>query len=161
MTKKTYSTSQLTGLVLLRVAIGWHFLYEGIIKIINPNWSSFGYLMDSKGFMENFFHAIAQQEQILYIADLLNMWGLAAIGLSLILGLLTRPAIIGGIILLAMYYLSHPAFLGLGYALPSEGNYFIINKTLVELFALYVLWLFPTSKIIGLDRLIFGSSSSK
>ncbi len=117
--------------------------------------------MDSKGFMENFFQTIAKQEQILYVADLLNMWGLVAIGLSLIIGLFSRPAIIGGILLLAMYYLSHPAFLGLGYALPSEGNYFIINKTLVELFALYVLLVFPTSKTIGIDRLIFRKSASE
>jgi len=161
MTKKTFSTSQLTGLVLLRVAIGWHFLYEGLIKIALPVWSSFGYLMDSKGFMENFFHTIAGQEQILQFADLVNMWGLVAIGLSLVIGLFSRPAIIAGIVLLAMYYLSHPAFLGLDYALPSEGSYFIINKTFIELLALYVLFVFPTSKTIGLDRLIFRHSASE
>ena len=27
---------QLYGLVALRVLIGWHFLYEGIAKLINP-----------------------------------------------------------------------------------------------------------------------------
>ena len=27
---------QLYGLVTLRVLIGWHFLYEGISKVINP-----------------------------------------------------------------------------------------------------------------------------
>ena len=161
MNKKTFSTSQLTGLVLLRLAIGWHFLYEGLIKIAMPNWSSYGYLMDSKGFMENFFHAITEQEQILQFADFLNMWGLVAIGLSLVMGLFSRPAIIAGIVLLAMYYLSHPAFLGLAYALPSEGSYFIVNKTLIELLALYVLFVFPTSKTIGLDRLIFRNSASK
>ena len=25
-------------LVLLRTVIGWHFLYEGLIKITDPNW---------------------------------------------------------------------------------------------------------------------------
>ena len=39
---------QLYGLVTLRVLIGWHFLYEGISKIINPYWSSAAYLLDSK-----------------------------------------------------------------------------------------------------------------
>jgi len=161
MNTKTFSTPQLTGLVLLRVAIGWHFLYEGLIKIASPNWSSYGYLMDSKGFMGSFFHSLAAQDQILHFADLLNMWGLVAIGLSLVIGLFSRPAIIAGIILLAMYYVSHPAFLGLDYALPSEGSYFIINKTFIELLTLYVLFVFPTSKIIGLDRLIFRNSASE
>ena len=35
-----YAGSQLNGLVLLRVLIGWHFLYEGVSKLINPYWSS-------------------------------------------------------------------------------------------------------------------------
>ena len=39
---------QLYGLVTLRVLIGWHFLYEGISKVINPYWSSAAYLLDSK-----------------------------------------------------------------------------------------------------------------
>jgi len=39
---------QLYGLVTLRALIGWHFLYEGISKLINPYWSSAAYLLDSK-----------------------------------------------------------------------------------------------------------------
>ena len=39
---------QLYGLVSLRVLIGWHLLYEGVSKIINPYWSSAAYLLDSK-----------------------------------------------------------------------------------------------------------------
>ena len=31
-----YSKLQLTLLVLLRVGIGWHFLYEGIAKLTSP-----------------------------------------------------------------------------------------------------------------------------
>jgi len=57
--------------------------------------------------------------------------------------------------LLAMYYLSHPPFVGLEYILPTEGNYLFVNKILVELFTFAVLLVFPTNKIIGFDRLIF------
>jgi thiosulfate dehydrogenase [quinone] large subunit len=36
-----HSTAQLTVLLLLRLAIGWHFLYKGIAKLFTPNnWSS-------------------------------------------------------------------------------------------------------------------------
>ncbi len=38
---------------------------------------------------------------------------------------------------------------------PVEGNYLLINKTLVEATALLVLYVFPTGNIIGVDRLIF------
>jgi thiosulfate dehydrogenase [quinone] large subunit len=58
-------------------------------------------------------------------------------------------------LLLAFYYLSHPPFVGLNYALPSEGSYFIVDKVMIEFFALVVLSLFPTGHLIGLDRLIF------
>ncbi len=52
-----YSNTQLFWLVALRVLIGWHFLYEGLVKVINPNWSSAGYLMDSQGFLAGFFQS--------------------------------------------------------------------------------------------------------
>ena len=39
---------QFYGLVTLRFLIGWHFLYEGISKLLNPYWSSAAYLLDSK-----------------------------------------------------------------------------------------------------------------
>lgn len=152
--------TQLFWLVMLRLAIGWHFLYEGLVKLSNPNWTSFGYLMDSKGLFEGMFHAMAENESVLATVDFFNIWGLIAIGTSLVIGLLSRPAIIGGITLLAFYYLSHPAFISLKYAMPSSGSYFIVDKTVIELVALAVLFVFPTSKEIGLDSLVFKKLSS-
>lgn len=149
-----YTNGQLTLLVILRMLIGWHFLYEGVVKLWNPNWSAGGYLLDSKGAFSGLFYAMAGNPGILKVVDFLNVWGLIFIGLALILGLFTRLATIGGIVLLAFYYLSHPALIGVKYALPSEGSYLLVNKNLIELFALAVLFVFPTGKIIGLDRLI-------
>jgi thiosulfate dehydrogenase [quinone] large subunit len=151
----SYSVKQKAFLVLLRVFIGWHFLYEGLVKAMNPNWSSIGYLMDSKGFMAEFFYSLASNQSLLGVVDFVNTWGLVAIGLGLILGCLTQIATLSGIILLAFYYLSHPAFVGAKYALPSEGSYLYINKILIEMAALVVLYVFPTGKMIGIDRLIF------
>jgi len=150
-----YPNMQLIGLVALRVLIGWHFLYEGLVKVINPNWSSAGYLMDSQGFLAGFYQSLATNQSVLPVVDFMNMWGLMAIGLGLILGCFSRIALSGGIILLLFYYLSHPPFVGLKYSLPMEGSYLIVNKNLIEMAALIVLLLFPTSKIVGIDRLIF------
>ena len=75
----------------------------------------------------------------------------------MILGFLERPACILGILLLAFYYLSHPPFVGIRYAVPGEGSYLIVNKNLIELLALAVLFVFPSSRHIGIDRLIFKS----
>lgn len=149
-----YSRKQLNILVILRMMIGWHLLYEGMVKLWNPNWSAAGYLMDSKWLFAGFFHWIAGNSTLLAIADFVNVWGLIIIGLSLILGLYARYAAIGGIVLLSLYYLSHPPVIGVKYALPSEGSYLFINKNLIEIFALAALAVFPTSKYIGLERLL-------
>jgi thiosulfate dehydrogenase (quinone) large subunit len=144
-------------LTLLRLAIGWHFLYEGLAKLVNPNWSSVSYLMDSGGFMKQFFFNLAANPDVLKVIDLLNIWGLILIGLGLMLGAFTRVAIVSGMALLALYYLSHPPFVGIKYAVPMEGSYLVVNRILIEFIALAVLFVFPTWKEFGLDRLIFSS----
>ena len=42
------SKSQTVFLVLLRIFIGWHLLYEGVAKILIPEWSSEAYLLNSR-----------------------------------------------------------------------------------------------------------------
>ncbi len=161
MQKKTkrgvpnYTTTQLTVLVVLRVMIGWHFLYEGMVKVLNPYWSSDGYLLESKGIFSGLATSIVANPTSLKIVDFLNEWGLIVIGLGLMAGFLTRTASIAGIFLLLFYYLFHPPFIGYTYQTPVEGSYLIINKNLIEMCALFLLTVFPTGKIIGLDRLIF------
>lgn len=51
-----YTKAQITWLVVLRLFIGWHFMYEGLVKIMNPKWTSMAYLLDSKGPASSFFH---------------------------------------------------------------------------------------------------------
>ncbi len=155
-----FTHGQATWLVLLRVAIGWHFLYEGLVKLFNPSWSPFGYLMDSRGFFAPLFHGIATNPGILAVVDVMNQWGLVLIGTGLILGLFARPAAWAGMLLLSFYYLSHPPMIGLNYALPSEGSYFIVDKVLIEFLALGFLSLFPAGRLAGLDRILFNKPKS-
>jgi len=150
-----YTNAQLTVLVILRMLIGWHFLYEGIVKFLNPYWSSVGYLLEAPEMFSEVFSLITDNPDVLKIVDFLNIWGLTAIGLCLILGLFTRTATIAGIVLLFLYYSAQPPLPGITYTTPSEGSYLIVNKNLIELFALVVLALFPTGKRIGIDRFIF------
>ena len=133
------SSCQTTWLVLLRVAIGWHFLYEGLTKFLNPSWTPLGYLMDSKGVFAPMFYALVANPSILKTVAFLNEWGLILIGAGLIVGLFTRVATWAGMLLLVFYYSSHPPLVGLSYALPSEGSYFIIDKVVIEFLALGVL----------------------
>lgn len=154
----SYTNLQLLLLIFLRVVIGWHFLYEGLAKLLNPYWSSAGYLIESKWIFSGFFKTIAACPPALKTVDFLNTWGLMVIGLALILGVLDRAACLAGAVFLFLYYISTPPFVGYSYSIPQEGSYVIVNKNLVELGALLVLAAFPTGRNIGLERLLFGPS---
>jgi thiosulfate dehydrogenase [quinone] large subunit len=139
--------SQKTALVLLRLLIGWHFLYEGVIKLYNPSWTAKGYLLSAE-FLKPVF-AMMAKEGVIGAIDTLNISLLIIVGVLLIAGFKTSWASIGGMLLLALYYLAHPPFTGITQG-PAEGSYWIVNKNLIELAALYVLYLFPTSVAFGI-----------
>ena len=148
-----FSTLQLTFLLLLRFAIGWHILYEGIAKLLDPSWSSVEFLNESQWVLSGFSQWIISDPNVLSVVDFMNTWGLIAIGLGLIFGLFSRLASIAGAFLLLIYYLNAPPLTGIEYTLPAGGNYIIVNETLIEVIALCVLALFPTSHIFGLDAI--------
>jgi len=144
----------MTFLLLLRFLIGWHILYEGIAKLLNPQWSSMEFLQESQWILSGFAQWIISDQGVLSVVDFLNTWGLIVIGLGLILGLFSRAAAVAGAILLFVYYLNTPPITGIEYTLPRDGSYLIVDKTLIEAAALCVLALFPTSKKFGLDAFI-------
>ena len=153
-----YTSQQLFSLTILRVLIGWHFLYEGLVKLWSePAWTSKAYLMGSVGPAAPLFKTIAASQLLLNITDKLNIWGLVLIGLSLFTGLFCRYFKIFGIFLLLLYYAAYPPFASLGAKFPAEGSYWIVNKNLIEMAALFVLFLFPTSQITGLDYFLLRS----
>ena len=157
----SYSNKQLSILVILRVVVGWHIFYEGLSKLLNPNWTSLAYLLDSKGFFAGFFYGLASNPSLLKAVDILNVWGLLIIGLFLMIGLFEKITSLAGMILIGLYYLSHPPFIGLTYAVPGEGSYFIINKNIIEFFALAINLYFPNSRIVGFDRFIYLAKNKK
>jgi uncharacterized membrane protein YphA (DoxX/SURF4 family)/phosphoheptose isomerase len=141
-----------TLITILRVAIGWHFLYEGYIKIA-ATWSAKDYLINTHGFLSGFFHWLAESPVRLEIVDVLNEVGLILIGLSLFVGLLSRWSSICGVLMLVLYYLAYPPF-GISLLLDAhEGSVFVVDKLLVEALALVFL-AFYKEKGYGLDRLI-------
>lgn len=149
-----YTNAQATALVLLRIFIGWHLLYEGLVKAFNPYWTAGPYLAESKWIFKGIFTWMADHQSVLMVVDFLNQWGLIVIGLGLMLGLFSRPMALAGAALLLLYWLANPPFIAYRYTMPMEGSYIIVNKNLIEATALLVLALFPTGGIVGLDRLI-------
>lgn len=153
-----YNKLQRYALFILRILIGWYFLYEGLAKVFTPNWSAYGYLIDSKGIFAPLFMQLAENPGLLETVNFINIWGLTLVGLSLILGLFTNIGYIGAMIFLLLFYLSHPPLLFAEYILPTEGSYLWVDKNLILLVTVAVLMLFPASRAISFDSLIFRKS---
>ncbi|MCG8581879.1 MAG: DoxX family membrane protein [Bacteroidales bacterium] len=146
---------QLYSIVVVRILLGWYLLYEGLAKLFNPHWSSFGYLKSAQGFLSNVFHSLADNPQAIDVINFLNIWGLIAIGFALILGVFGRFASLAGAFLILLYYLAHPPLIDVNEVLMTNDNTLWVDKNLIFISVLVMLYLFPTSRIIGLDRFIF------
>ena len=152
----TFSRGPMIAITALRVLVGWHFLYEGLTKLTAASWSSAGYLKQARGPLAEQFRWLATQPDMLANADLITMWGLTLVGLFLILGLFTRLASLAGIGFILLFYLATPPFVGYFYSIPSEGSYLIVNKNLVEIGALAVIFATGSGRFAGLDRIVHG-----
>lgn len=89
-------------LFVLRLVTGWLMFYAGITKILDPNWSAAGYLKNAQTFGD-FYNWLAQPG-ILDVVNFVNEWGLAFLGVSLILGIAVRLSSSLGAILMILYY---------------------------------------------------------
>jgi uncharacterized membrane protein YphA (DoxX/SURF4 family) len=123
---------------VLRMAIGWHFLYEGATKFFMENWSSAGYLLHTSSFFSPFYHWLASSPFLLHSTDYLNMVGLTLIGLALFIGLFSRVASLAGAVLLTLYYFAYPPFGNL--LMNSEAHLYIVDKLFIEAAALVFLF---------------------
>jgi uncharacterized membrane protein YphA (DoxX/SURF4 family) len=137
---------------VLRVAIGWHFLYEGLAKLTAGNWSAYNYLANTSGFLSGFYHWIANTPTVLKTTDVLNIYGLLLIGLALFIGVFIRLSAVCGTLLLALYYFAYPPFGGT-LAGGTEGQLFIVDKIMVEILVLAFL-VFIKEKGYGVDNLL-------
>lgn len=126
-----------TVITIMRAAIGWHFFYEGLSKLLMENWSARSYLANATGFLSVFYHWLASGESLVKVIDILNVYGLILIGLALSLGIFIRLASAGGILLLLLYYFAYPPF-GTSLFGNMEGHFYIVNRNFIEAFLL--LW---------------------
>jgi thiosulfate dehydrogenase [quinone] large subunit len=156
----TYNTTQIIFLTILQVLIGWHFLFEGLMKLHSHAWSSREFLLGSTGPLSSIFRYLANSDSLIPFMDQLNIWGLILIGFCLFTGLFSKPSKVAGIVLLALYYLANPPF-STGLSASAEGNYWIVNRNLIEMAALLVLYFVNPSHISGLDRYLRSKSSEK
>lgn len=136
--------TQKISLFILRVVLGWMYLYAGITKIINPNWSAAGYLRGAKIFSA--FYQWLASPGVLPLTNFVNEWGLTLLGASLIFGLFVRVSSSLGAVMMLLYYL--PV---LDFPYPNPHSY-IVDEHIIYIAALLVLGSFKSGRVWGLEE---------
>jgi thiosulfate dehydrogenase [quinone] large subunit len=138
--------SQKVSLLLLRVALGFLFLYAGISKIVNPEWTSAGYLGGAQTWA-SFYDWLAMAQNIVWV-DFINKWGLFLMGAALIIGLATRTVAIFAALLMALYYIPTLNF-------PYAGLHaYIVDEHIIYIIAFITLIAFNAGSYWGIDGMI-------
>jgi uncharacterized membrane protein YphA (DoxX/SURF4 family) len=91
---------------------------------------------------------------------MMTIAGLAGLGTLLIVGLFTRFAAFSAAFMVLGFYLAMPPFPGVPEA-PGPEHSFIVNKNLIEVFALLALTSVPTGYWFGVDKLLAGFLAKK
>jgi thiosulfate dehydrogenase (quinone) large subunit len=131
---------------VLRILIGWTFLYAGAWQL----WDNF----DTAGFLNHVvtfhsFFSMFAQPTLLPITDFLVKWGHLLIGLSLISGLLVRVSGPFGILLMITYYFAHMKFPYI-----EENVNFLVDYHLVYATVMVYLIAHRAGHVWGLDGLV-------
>ena len=139
---------QKISLFFLRISLGWMFLYAGITKILNPEWSAAGYLKGAKTFAG--LYQWLTQPEIVPIVNFINVWGLTLLGVSLILGIFVRLSGVLGAVLMLMYY-----FPILQFPYPNAHSY-IVDEHIIYAAVLLFLAVIKAGRVWGLERWCSG-----
>ncbi len=89
----------------------------------------------------------------IHVVNMMTIAGLTALGILLIIGLFTRFAAFSAALMVFGFYMAMPPLPGVPDA-PGPEHSFIVNKNLVEVFALLALTSVPTGYWFGVDKLL-------
>lgn len=134
---------QRVTLILLRLAFGWLFLYSGVTKVLDPTWSSAGFLKGAQTFPG--LYAAMTQPGILPVIDAVNAWGQTLLGISLILGLFVRLSSVLGAVLMLLYYFPVLNF-------PYVEHGFLVDEHVIYGLALLYLAAVRAGRTFGLEE---------
>jgi len=142
----TESTFDRGIILILRILMGWTFLYAGVWQIWENN-SAAGFLQHVVTF-HHFFAIFATPEMLPYTNILMKL-GHLLIGLSLVFGCMVRLSGLFGILLMITYYFAHMQW-------PYIENHdnFIVNYHLVYTFLILYLMVHHAGRVFGIDGLI-------
>lgn len=130
--------------LLLRVSMGWIFLWAGFDKLFN-DFTAAGFLVNgTSGPLESTWVSLGKSESALAIIDPLVIWGQIAIGLALISGAATRLTLIFAAAMMFLFYLAQ---------FPPEHDLFM-DYFLVYIIVYMVLGAVGAGRIMGIDKSI-------
>ncbi len=142
------SKLQSASLFVLRVIMGWFYFYAGITKVLNPAWSSAGYIKGASsaaGLYQMFLNP-----QILVVVDFMVKWGLVLLGVSLVFGVCVRLSSYLGALLMFLLYLPILKF-------PFAGEHaYIVDDHIIYIAVLFVLAHFQAGNVCGLGKWFSG-----
>lgn len=133
---------QKISLFLLRVSMGWLFLYAGLEKLMNPGWSAAGYLASAKNFPG--FYVWLASSGMIGVVNILAEWGLTILGIALILGIGVRLASWLGALLMLLFYMVLP------FPYP-DANSLLVDEHIILLFALLIMNAYHAGRAWGLS----------
>jgi len=143
---------QKVSILLMRLGLGWYFLYAGITKVLDPTWSAAGYISQTK-ILTGLYEWFASPA-ILPVINFLNQWGLTLVGLALILGIWVRFSSIVAVFLMVMYYIPVLDF-------PLAGAHsYIVDDHVLYILGFLILIAFKAGNYWGLDSLMLRRRQS-
>ncbi|QCC50528.1 DoxX family protein [Halapricum salinum] len=135
------------SLLSLRLIMGWVFLYAGLSKVIDPEWSVRGYLNYAispenplRDFLGYDVWSIMANDWY-WLLTPLNQVGLTLVGIALLLGIFVRLGAFGGALMMTFYWLA---------SFPLT-DAFVIDFHLVYVLLLFAVGAFGAGRILGLD----------
>ena len=150
------------GLLGLRLAIGFEFLWAFLDKVFGFGWHTAsgkawihggspttGFLSGVHvGPLQGVYHSLAGVTAI----DWLFMMGLLGVGVALILGVALRPAAMSGCLMLAMMYVASWPFAKLSAGVPTASTNPIIDDHIVSFMALVAIGAFAAMSVGAISR---------
>lgn len=138
------SKPQRASVFILRIVMGWMYLYAGITHILDKQFSAAKYVSGATSFVDLYQWFLSPQ--VLPVVDFMVKWGLALLGASLLLGLFVRLSSYLGMLLMFLFYLPLLSFPMVG------SSAFLVNQHIIYIFSLLVLASFRAGHVWGLDK---------
>ena len=127
--------------IVLRLLMGWYMFFDGIPKVLDPNFSATGFLLNAKPF-PGFYAWFASPMNAWWVGPF-NAWAITLIGVALLLGVAVRLACWAGAAMMIIYYFPH-------YDLPAVTHGYVVEEHIIYAAIFAFIALFVPSQEFGL-----------